>query len=136
MKVKVYKINCKVNCEFEGKQTSCNRKVENTINFVTFLANIINYNLTTLRKTQKENEVTEYNSVPIDENNLFFQWHDHPLNWWPTLEEFSACYIMVCYNIWIVKNLRVHPNSKLKWKLLFESRFLDKIVIILIPICS
>lgn len=37
-------------------------------------------------------ERNEYNAVGFDEDNLIFHWRPDPLNWWPTLDHFSACY--------------------------------------------
>ncbi|CAK8696725.1 unnamed protein product [Clavelina lepadiformis] len=37
----------------------------------------------------------EFNTIQIDENNIFFTWQPHTLIWWPSPHTFHACYIKI-----------------------------------------
>ncbi|XP_076799587.1 uncharacterized protein LOC143444282 [Clavelina lepadiformis] len=37
----------------------------------------------------------EFNTIQIDENNIFFTWQPHALIWWPSPHTFHACYIKI-----------------------------------------
>nr|XP_018672832.1 cartilage intermediate layer protein-like isoform X1 [Ciona intestinalis] len=47
------------------------------------------------RFSMKPSALFEFNTIPIDENNIFFTWQNTPLIWWPRPNQFRSCYMKV-----------------------------------------